>query len=339
MKRWGLTFPLDGVPLSAHRELLREAETLGYTDAWTMEVDGLDSFTPAALAATWTDEMRIGTAIANVFTRGPALLAQSAAAVAEVAGGRFCLGIGASSPAIVENWNGVPLQRPYTRMRETVAFLKSVFAGEKAQSEYLGVRGFRIGRRFAEPPPIFIAALQERMLRLAGSEVDEVIINWLTADDVPKVVAVAKDAARAAGRDADALEVVCRIMVLPTENEEVARFVQIADLNEVADEPERAHGEDALLAPESVIREGRRVAAQQAAYAQLLSDACHRGADARVVRGQEADNGHHEERGVRVVAAVVLDERLELFIPAVGQHVGVDLVADRAPTVDIHRLL
>ena len=225
MKRWGLTFPLDGVPLPAHRELLREAETLGYTDAWTMEVDGLDSFTPAALAATWTDEMRIGTAIANVFTRGPALLAQSAAAVAEVAGGRFCLGIGSSSPAIVENWNGVSLERPYTRMRETVAFLKSVFAGEKAQSEYLGVRGFRISRRFAEPPPIFIAALQERMLRLAGSEGDGVIINWLTPDDVPKVVAVAKDAARAAGRDADALEVVCRIMVLPTENEELARFV------------------------------------------------------------------------------------------------------------------
>ena len=225
MKRWGLTFPLDGVPLSAHRELLREAETLGYTDAWTMEVDGLDSFTPAALAATWTDKIRIGTAIANVFTRGPALLAQSAVAVAEVAGGRFCLGIGSSSPAIVENWNGVPLQRPYTRMRETVAFLKSVFAGEKAQSEYLGVRGFRIGRRFAEPPPIFIAALQKRMLRLAGSEGDGVIINWLTPDDVPKVVAVAKDAARAAGRDSDALEVVCRIMVLPTENEELARFV------------------------------------------------------------------------------------------------------------------
>ncbi|MCH8025342.1 MAG: LLM class F420-dependent oxidoreductase [Chloroflexi bacterium] len=225
MKRWGLTFPLDGVPLPAHRELLREAETLGYTDAWTMEVDGLDSFTPAALAATWTDKMRIGTAIANIFTRGPALLAQSAVAVAEVAGGRFCLGVGSSSPAIVENWNGVPLERPYTRMRETLAFLKSVFAGEKAQSEYLGVRGFRLGRRFAEPPPIFVAALQERMLRLAGSEGDGVIINWLTPDDVPKVVAVAKDAARAAGRDADALEVVCRIMVLPTENEELARFV------------------------------------------------------------------------------------------------------------------
>ena len=116
MERWGLTIPLDGVPLSAHGELLQEAERLGYTDAWTMEVDGLDAFVPAAIAGASTDKLRIGTAIANVFTRGPALLAQSAAAVAEVAPGRFCLGIGSSSPAIVENWNGVPLRRPLSRI-------------------------------------------------------------------------------------------------------------------------------------------------------------------------------------------------------------------------------
>ena len=78
MDRWGLTFPLDGVPLPAHREVLREAESLGYTDAWTAEVDGLDAFTPVALAAAWTEKLRLGTAIANVFTRGPALLAQTA---------------------------------------------------------------------------------------------------------------------------------------------------------------------------------------------------------------------------------------------------------------------
>ena len=66
-ERWGITFPLDGVPLPAHREVLRDAEALGYTDAWTAEVDGLDAFTPLALAATWTDKLRFGTAIANVF--------------------------------------------------------------------------------------------------------------------------------------------------------------------------------------------------------------------------------------------------------------------------------
>ncbi|MCH7522729.1 MAG: LLM class flavin-dependent oxidoreductase, partial [Chloroflexi bacterium] len=87
--RWGITFPLEGVPLLEHREVLQEAERLGYTDAWTAEVDGTDAFVPLALAASWTSELRLGCAIANVFTRGPALLAMEAAAVAEAAPGRF----------------------------------------------------------------------------------------------------------------------------------------------------------------------------------------------------------------------------------------------------------
>ena len=117
MQRWGFTYPLDAVPLPAHREVLRQAESLGYTDAWTAEVDQLDGFVPIAPAALWTETMRFGTAIANVFTRGPALLAQQASAVAEIAPGRFVLGVGASSPAIVESWNGIELRKPLERVR------------------------------------------------------------------------------------------------------------------------------------------------------------------------------------------------------------------------------
>ena len=225
MKRWGLTFPMDGVSLPAHKEILQEAEQLGYTDAWTMEVDGVDAFVPAALGLSWTNELRIGTAIANVFIRGPASLAQTAAGVNEVAGGRFVLGIGASSPAIVENWNGIGFKKPYTRVKETLAFLREAFTGERTTNETLGARGFRMRRRFAEAPPIFVAALQEKMLTLAGSASEGVIINWLAPYDVPKVVSVAKDAAKEAGRDPEALEVVCRIFVIPTEDENVARFI------------------------------------------------------------------------------------------------------------------
>ena len=225
MDRWGLTFPLDAVPLAAHREVLQEAERLGYTDAWTAEIDGADAFTPAALAAVWTEKLRLGTAIANVYTRGPALLAQSAAAVAEIAPGRFCLGIGSSSPAIVENWNGVPFERPLERVRETLAFLRAVYAGERAANETLGVRGFRLGLRMTSPPPVYVGALRGKMLALAGAAADGVIINWLAPADVPKVVAVAKDAARAAGRNPDALDVVCRIFVIPTENEAIVNAV------------------------------------------------------------------------------------------------------------------
>ena len=89
----------------------------------------------------------------------------------------------------------------------------------------VGVRGFRYARRVAPPPPIFVAALQKKMLALAGSAGDGVIINWLAPADVPKVVQVAKDAARAAGRDPDALEVVARIFVLPTTNDALIRAI------------------------------------------------------------------------------------------------------------------
>ena len=223
--RWGITFPLEGVPLLEHREVLQEAERLGYTDAWTAEVDGTDAFVPLALAASWTSELRLGCAIANVFTRGPALLAMEAAAVAEAAPGRFCLGIGTSSPAIVERWNGVPLRRPLGRMRETLEFLRQAFAGEKVsvEGESVRVKGFRLSRRPAQPPPIFVGALRERMLALAGAKADGVIINWLAPGDVPKVVGVAKEAAQAAGKDPEALEIACRIFVVTAADEATAR--------------------------------------------------------------------------------------------------------------------
>ncbi len=225
--RWGLTFPLEGLPLSDHRDALQEAERLGYTDAWTLEVNGADAFVPLALAAAWARELRLGTAIANVFTRTPALLAMQAAALSEAAPGRFCLGLGTSSPAIVESWNGVPLRRPLRRMREVVAFLRQALAGEKVSMSggSFEVSGFRLARVPDKPPPIFVAALREKMLALAGSLADGVIINWLSPADVPRVVAVAKAAARAAGRNPEALAVVCRIFVVPSANEAVVRAI------------------------------------------------------------------------------------------------------------------
>src|SRR3970040_15351 len=97
MARWGFTFPFDGLPLHDHREALQDAERLGYTDAWSYEIDGVDCFSPLAMAAIWAERVQVCTAIANVYTRGPLTLATSAMAIAEAAPGRFSLGIGAGS--------------------------------------------------------------------------------------------------------------------------------------------------------------------------------------------------------------------------------------------------
>src|SRR5262245_63119632 len=110
-KRWSLSVPLDGFTLAEHAEIARDAERRGFTDAWSFEVDGVDCFSPLAVVGTATG-MRVGTAIANVYTRGPATLASSALGIAEIARGGFCLGIGSGSHVIVQTWNGVPFERP-----------------------------------------------------------------------------------------------------------------------------------------------------------------------------------------------------------------------------------
>jgi probable F420-dependent oxidoreductase len=213
-KRWALSLPLEGFSLAEHAEVAREAERLGYTDAWSLEVDGVDAFAPLAVVGAAT-QLRVGTAIANVFTRGPATLAMSAAGLAEVAPGRFCLGIGAGSQPIVETWNHGAFHRPATRVREMAQFLRQALAGERVvfQGATFAVQGFRLSRPVPAPVPIHIAALRPGMLRIAGEVGDGAIINWLAASDVPQSVRVLREAAAQAGRDPEAIEITARLFV------------------------------------------------------------------------------------------------------------------------------
>ena len=214
MKRISLSVPMDGFPVADLADVAREAERLGYTDTWSFEVDGVDCFLPLAPVGLATG-MRLGTAIANVYTRGPATLAMHAAGVAEVAPGRFCLGIGSGSQVIVEAWNGGRFARPAARVRETAQVLRAALAGERVvfKGETVQVDGFRLSRPPARPVPIYIAALRPGMLRVAGEVGDGAILNWLAPGDVPRSVAVVREAARQAGRDPDALEICARIFV------------------------------------------------------------------------------------------------------------------------------
>lgn len=212
---YGITVPFDNVPLAEHREWFEELVALGYTDVWSSEADGTDAFTPLALAAAWAPTLRLGTAIVPAYTRGPALMAQSVAAMAEAAPGRFAFGIGTSSNVIVESWNGIDFGEPYKKTRDMLRFLRTALTGERVDTEYetFRVRGFRLARPPAVPPAMLVAALRPGMLRLAGREGDGAIINWLGAEDVPRVVAEV-----GAGK-----EVVARIFVCPSEDTDTVR--------------------------------------------------------------------------------------------------------------------
>jgi probable F420-dependent oxidoreductase len=215
--RWGLTLPLRSMALADQRDLVASLPGLGYTDAWSSEVNGADAFTPLALAAQWTTGLRLGTAIAGIFTRGPALLAMNAATCASLAPGRFVLGIGTSSPVIVEDWNGLDLAQPYQRARDSLRFLRAALAGEKVSGQFdtFTVNGFRLDPPPEQPPGLALAALRPGMVRLAARLADGAITNWLSPADVPTVRAVA-------GPDC---ELIARIFVCPTSDADTARAI------------------------------------------------------------------------------------------------------------------
>jgi probable F420-dependent oxidoreductase len=207
-RRWGLTLPLPNLPLAEHAELVRRAEAAGYTDLWSGETQGPDGFTPLALAATWTERVRLGTGVVGIFTRGPALLAQQAAAVADASGGRFALGIGTSSDRIVEGWNRIPLERPLSKMSETVDFLREVLDGGRSDG------GFKLERPPPERVPIIVAALRGKMLSLAVEKGDGAFTNFLPLGGLPQVASALEGAP-------DGFELLCRFFCLPGRREEV----------------------------------------------------------------------------------------------------------------------
>lgn len=180
-KRLALSVPHFGFNLPKHVVIAHEAEELGYTDAWSFEVDGQDCFAPLAVFALHS-KMRIGTAIANVYTRGPATLAQCAASIADLAPGRFEFGVGSGSQPIVEQWNSMKFRKPATRVKEMVTFVPRWRASASssrarpsrwtasASRSRLKWRHASTSRRFGE-----------NMLSVAGEVGDGAIINWLSA--------------------------------------------------------------------------------------------------------------------------------------------------------------
>jgi len=203
--RWALTVPFSGIPLAAHGDLFRRIEAAGYDDVWTSETAGYDGFTPLALAAVHTERLRLATGVVNPFTRGPAVLAQHCAALSDASGGRFVLGLGSSSNVIVERWNGVPFEKPLSRMRSAIEALRPVLAGGR------GPGGFKLETAPEAPVPIVVAALRGKMLGLAAELGDGAFTNFLPLSGTRQV-------AEAFG--APEKELVCRFFCFPAPADE-----------------------------------------------------------------------------------------------------------------------
>jgi probable F420-dependent oxidoreductase len=223
--RIGASLPLPP-DLDMCRRVAERTEALGYESIWIADTGaGPDAFVIGALAAGVTRRMRIGTAVIPIYTRAPAVLAASAGSVAQLAPGRFVLGLGISSETIVDAWGGVPFRQPFTRLRETVAVLRQMLAGERVTytGRTIRTRNFRLVSQPPAPVPIYVAALMPPMLELAGEIADGVILNFMPVEAVPRMLAHVRAGAERAGRDPGKIEVVSRFQVVVTDDVSGAR--------------------------------------------------------------------------------------------------------------------
>ena len=174
-------------------------EAAGFDGVWVGEVNQLDAVVPAVLAATGTASATVGTLL-NVFTRAPTTVAMTAAALGDLAPGRVEVVLGASSPLLVERWNGIPYERPLAHVRDHVRFLRAALAGERVRGEFetFSSDGFALDEPPAAPPNVLVAAAGPRSMTLAAKEADGVAVNWVAPRELDSLDELPADRGRVA---------------------------------------------------------------------------------------------------------------------------------------------
>jgi probable F420-dependent oxidoreductase len=214
--RIGVNLPLPALALPEQRAVIERLGDLGFDDVWTGEALQADGVTPLAAAAAWRPELRVGTGVLPVFTRGPAVLAQTAMTLADLAAGGVLLGVGSSVREYVTGANGIPYERPLARVRDTVRFLKRAFAGDTITGPFdtFTIDGFGLGR--AVDAKVLVGALRPRMIDIGLRDGDGIVTNILLAEDLPRVVALAEGAP-------PEREIVTKVFVCPGDDRASAR--------------------------------------------------------------------------------------------------------------------
>ena len=206
-------------------ELVQWAEENGITDFWFGDVPGgPDSLTQVAAIGRCTNSIRLGVAVTPVYTRSPSVLAATASVIEQLIPGRFVMGLGSSSQTIMSQWNGIPLDKPLTRVKETAQLVKIMLSGAKTdfQGETLTSRGYRQAP-LENPPPVYVGCLRQKMIEMAAEVGDGVIFNLWPRGALPKMMEAVKRGAEKGGKNWEDIEVVGGRTMLCTDDKDFGR--------------------------------------------------------------------------------------------------------------------
>jgi alkanesulfonate monooxygenase SsuD/methylene tetrahydromethanopterin reductase-like flavin-dependent oxidoreductase (luciferase family) len=226
-------FVSTGRSLDAAVERVKLAEELGYESVYLTHIAGREPFIVLTAYALATSRIRLGTGVTPIYTRTPANMAQTAATLDELSGGRHTLGIGVSHRPVVEGWYGETIDKPVREMREYVAIVRAILRGEAPPAE--GEKwqtGFRLGGLEPRPDlPIYVAALSPAMLRAAGEIADGAILWLCNPEYVERVVVPEITTGRErAGRSLDGFDIVAAVPAAATDDPQAAWAAMRKDL-------------------------------------------------------------------------------------------------------------
>lgn len=320
----GIIAGYSGRKMSIPIEPILHAESLGYDSIWTSEAYGSDAVTPAAWILAQTSKIKVGTAIMQMPARSPAMTAMTAMTLAELSGGRFIVGLGASGPQVVEGWHGVPYGRPVTRLKEYVEIMKQVFArqgpvtydGREYQLPYAGESATGLGKPLKsilhceEDLPIYAASITPRGVAAAAEVADGFFPVWMDPEQYHVFEEPIEKGFQAAG-DKSLLDFDVAPFVTVALSDDVEKAMMpirgsmalyiggmgARDANFYNDYAKRLGFEDAAVKIQDLFLAGRKDEAMAAVPAELI-DACHLVGPAgrireRLARWKEAGSKGH----------------------------------------------
>lgn len=297
----GLISGYSGAKMQIPIDAIKDAEAMGYESIWTAEAYGSDAVTPAAWILAQTTKMKVGTAIMQMPARSPAMTAMTAMSLAELSGGRFILGLGASGPQVVEGWHGVAYGKPVTRLKEYVSIVKQIvarkekvtFDGDMYQLPYAGPGATGLGKPLKsilhceEELPIYAATITNAGVAAAAEVADGFFPVWMDPEQYAVFDAPIQKGFQAAGdKDMTQFDIAPFVTVVMGDDVEqcmmpirgnMALYIGgmgARDKNFYNDYAKRLGFEDAALEIQDHFLAGRKDEAMAAVPAELI-DACH----------------------------------------------------------------
>jgi alkanesulfonate monooxygenase SsuD/methylene tetrahydromethanopterin reductase-like flavin-dependent oxidoreductase (luciferase family) len=217
-------------PMETRRDVIVRAamlaDELGYEIFSVPEGWGLDAGPVLTEIALRTAKIRLASGVLSIWGRTPGTLAMTAATLHQVSGGRYVLGLGASTKALVEGFHDTAFEQPAARLRDVVTKVRALLAGEPARlGDVPAARPLRLGQPPAPEVPIWVAALGPHTIRVAAELGDGWIPALVARDCLPGWSAQLRQAREAAAPDARPLTVAAGPLTAVDDNADAGRGI------------------------------------------------------------------------------------------------------------------